>query len=48
MSDLKEMEQMISSILAFARDYVRTEAMERFDLNALLASVCDDLVDTGM
>lgn len=48
MADLKEMEQMISSILAFARDYVRTEAMERFDLDALLASICDDLVDTGM
>ena len=46
-ADLKEMEQMIASILSFARDYARTETMERFDMNALLESLCNDMVDTG-
>lgn len=46
-ADLQEMEHMISSILSFARDYVRSENMERFDLSALLESVCDELVDVG-
>jgi len=46
-ADLEEMEQMISSILSFARDYVRSENMERFDLNALLESVCDEMVDVS-
>lgn len=46
-ADLNEMEKMISSILSFARDYANTEVMERFDLNALLESLCDDLSDTG-
>ncbi len=47
LADLNEMEQMISSILSFARDYARNEPMERFDLVALLQSVCDDLIDLG-
>ncbi len=47
LADLKEMENMITSILSFARDYVRTEKMERFDINALLHSICDELVDVG-
>lgn len=47
-ADLAEMEQMIASILAFARDYVRTEQMEKFDLVALLETACNDLEDTGM
>ena len=38
---------MISSILTFARDSSRTEPMERFDLSALLESLCDDMVDMG-
>ncbi len=46
-ADLKEMENMISSILSFARDHVRSEKRERFDLNALLESLCNDLVDVG-
>jgi signal transduction histidine kinase len=46
-ADLKEMENMISSILSFARDHVRSENMERFDLNALLQTLCDDLADVG-
>jgi len=47
-ADLNEMEKMISSILAFAREYIRDEAMETFDLNALLDAMCDDLSDAGM
>ena len=46
--DLKEMDQMIRSILAFARDYASNEAMERFDIGALVESICDDLHDTKM
>ena len=43
-----EMDQMIRSILAFARDYASNEAMERFDIGALVESICDDLHDTKM
>ncbi len=46
-ADLKEMESMISSILSFSRDYAHTETMERFDLNVLLETLCDDMVDMG-
>ncbi|PHQ80820.1 MAG: hypothetical protein COB66_03785, partial [Coxiella sp. (in: Bacteria)] len=47
-ADLNEMERMISSILSFARDYVHSEQMERFDLNALIENICNELEDTGM
>lgn len=47
-ADLKEMERMIASILAFARDYVHSEQMERFDLNALVENICNELADTGL
>ena len=47
-ADLNEMERMIRSILAFARDYVRTEPMERFDLVALVDNICNELQDTGL
>ena len=43
--DLQEMERMISSILSFSRDYMSKEPMEYFDLNALVESCCDDLID---
>lgn len=46
-ADLKEMENMIASILSFAKDHVRSEALERFDLNALLETLCDDMMDVG-
>jgi signal transduction histidine kinase len=46
--DLKEMDQMIRSILAFARDYAANEVMEKFELGALLESICNDLVDTKL
>ncbi len=47
-ADLREMERMIASILSFARDYVHTESMERFDLNALTEQICHELEDTGL
>ena len=47
-ADLLEMERMIASILSFARDYVHTEQMERFDLNALVENICNELTDTGL
>lgn len=46
-NDLCIMEEMISSILLFARDHARTEPMEKFDLSALISSTCDDMVDMG-
>lgn len=46
-NDLTEMEQMINSILSFARDYTRDEAVERFDIKALLETICDEMVDIG-
>lgn len=47
-SDVQEMERMIASILSFARDYVHSEQMERFDLSALVEHICNELEDTGM
>jgi signal transduction histidine kinase len=46
-TDLEEMEDMISSVLLFAREDVCNEVLEKFDLNALLESLCSDLADTG-
>jgi hypothetical protein len=34
---------MIGFILSFVRDSLQIESMERFDLNALLESLCDDM-----
>jgi signal transduction histidine kinase len=45
--DLTTMENMITSILSFARDYARSETAAKFDLNALLESLCNDLQDAG-
>jgi signal transduction histidine kinase len=47
LADLDEMEAMIGSTLAFARDDARQEARERIDLAALLESVADDMADAG-
>ena len=38
---------MIASILAFTRDHASAEALEYFDINALLCTLCDDFTDTG-
>ena len=46
-ADLQEMEQMINSILSFARDYSQQENISRFDLGALLDTICNDLQDAG-
>jgi len=46
-ADLNEMENMISSVLSFARDHTQEEAMQRFDLNALLETLCNDMEDLG-
>lgn len=46
-ADLQEMEDMIASVLLFAREDACDEVLENFDLNALLSSLCDDLIDAG-
>jgi signal transduction histidine kinase len=46
-ADLNDMEQMISSILAFAREQNADELMRNFDLVALIESICNDMVDGG-
>ncbi|OGT47071.1 MAG: hypothetical protein A3F17_02000 [Gammaproteobacteria bacterium RIFCSPHIGHO2_12_FULL_41_15] len=45
--DLNVMDQMIGSILAFARDYDQEEPMEKFDLNALVETLIAELIDLG-
>lgn len=47
MADLAEMEDMVASVLSFARDDAEDEPRETVDLTALLQSVCDDLADAG-
>lgn len=47
-SDLDEMEKMIYSILAFARDYTHEESRERFDLVSLLDALVDDMQGAGL
>jgi signal transduction histidine kinase len=43
-----EMDEMIGTTLAFARDEVRAEARRRVDVAALLESVVDDMADAGL
>ncbi len=45
--DLAEMQTMLTSTLAFARDDFLREPVESFDLIALLESLCDDMMDLG-
>ncbi|HET6521030.1 MAG TPA: ATP-binding protein [Geminicoccaceae bacterium] len=47
LADLDEMQAMLDSTLAFARDDAATEARTGLDLAALLQSLCDDLADAG-
>jgi len=47
LSDLEQMEAMISATLAFARQEGQEEASESIDLATLLQSVCDDAADIG-
>ena len=46
-SDLDEMEKMVSSALSFARDDVIREPLKTVDFRTLIQRVCDDLGDTG-
>jgi signal transduction histidine kinase len=43
-----EMDEMIGTTLAFARDEVRAEPRRRVDIAALLASIVDDMADAGL
>ncbi|AUN31577.1 two-component sensor histidine kinase [Niveispirillum cyanobacteriorum] len=47
LEDLSEMEAMIGSTLAFARDEAAKEAIEPLELNALLARLGEDMRDAG-
>lgn len=46
-SDLDEMQAMLDSTLAFARDDAAEEARTQTDLAALVQSLCDDMADGG-
>ncbi len=47
LSDLDELEQMVSASLDFAKDESAEEPSRAIDLAALLGSICDDAVDAG-
>ena len=46
-TDLDDMQTMLDSFLAFARDEADSEARAPVDLAALTASLCNDLADAG-
>jgi signal transduction histidine kinase len=48
LATIGEMDEMIESTLAFARDEVRAEPRRRVDIAALLTSVVDDMADAGL
>jgi signal transduction histidine kinase len=48
LSTIAEMDSMIAATLRFARDEATAEPRRRTDLTALLASVVDDMADTGL
>ncbi len=48
MSTLDEMETMIASTLAFAREDAAREERRKVDIAALLDSICDDLCQAGL
>jgi signal transduction histidine kinase len=48
LATIGEMNEMIGSTLAFARDEVRAEPRRRVEVAALLASVVDDMADAGL
>lgn len=45
--DLREMEAMIESTLAFLRGEIESEKARSVDLSAILETICGDLVDAG-
>lgn len=48
LATIAEMEAMVAATLQFARDEATAEPRRRTDVTALLASVVDDLADTGL
>jgi signal transduction histidine kinase len=48
LATIGEMDEMIGSTLAFARDEVQAEPRRKVDIAALLASVVDDMADAGL
>jgi len=46
-SDVREMDQLIGSVLGMMRDQHATEARERIDARALVQSLADDLAEQG-
>jgi signal transduction histidine kinase len=48
LATIAEMDEMIGSTLAFARDEVRAEPRRRVDIAALIESVVDDMADAGL
>ena len=48
LASIAEMDSMIAATLEFARDEAMAETRRRTDLTALLASVVDDMADTGL
>ncbi|HEY5127158.1 MAG TPA: HAMP domain-containing protein, partial [Bradyrhizobium sp.] len=48
LATIGEMNEMIGTTLAFARDEVRAEPRRKVDIAALLASVVDDMADAGL
>jgi signal transduction histidine kinase len=47
LADLKHMEEMIDSVLNFAKDDALSEPTVSVDLIAMLQSICDELTDRG-
>jgi len=47
LATLDEMESMISSTLAFAREEAKTEESQTVDVGALVESICNDMSDIG-
>ena len=48
LATISEMDEMIGSTLAFARDEVHAEPRRKVDIAALLESIVDDMADAGM
>ena len=48
LTTIGEMDDMIGTTLAFARDEVRAEPRRKVDIAALLASIVDDMADAGL
>ena len=47
LATLDDMEKMIASTMDFAREDAKTEDYRKVDLTALVASICDDMSDSG-